>query len=337
MRVLVTGGSGFLGKALVFQLLSAGHEVVTLCRGRDEDLERSDANNVRGDLADQDTVREAARGCDAVIHTAAKVGAHVRAAEFESTNVLGTRHVINACLAEQVGRLIYTSTPSVVHAGGDIEGADESLPYPDSFHAHYPRTKAAAERAVLAANGDQLATVALRPHLIWGPGDTNLVPRILARARAGRLRFVGTTPKLVDTTYIDNAVDAHLCALRQLEPGAACAGKAYFIANGEPVLQSSIINGILEAGGLPPNDQFISATAARIVGGVLEAAYWLFGLRGEPPMTRFLAEQLSTAHWYDLSAAARELEYRPRVSVEEGLRRLAISLRSDAKPRAHEV
>lgn len=329
MKVLVTGGSGFLGKALVFRLLADGHQVVTFCRGRYEDLERSNALNVRGDLSDSVAVQRAARGCDAILHTAAKVGAEVRADEFEQTNVIGTRNVIAACHAENVGRLVYTSTPSVVHAGGDIEGADESLPYPPSFHAHYPRTKALAEQQVLAANSERLATVSLRPHLIWGPGDTNLVPRIIARANAGRLRFVGKTPKLVDTTYIDNAVDAHLCALRRIEVGAVCAGKAYFIANGEPVLQTTIINGILEAGGLAPIDKHISAGAARVLGGILEAAYWLFRIPGEPPMTRFLAEQLSTAHWYDLSAATNDLKYRAQVDVQEGLRRLAISLKSD--------
>ena len=176
--------------------------------------------------------------------------------------------------------------------------------------------------------------MALRPHLIWGPGDTNLVPRVLAKAKAGRLRFVGKTSKLVDTTYIDNAVDAHLCALRTLDNDAACAGKAYFIANGEPVPQQTIINGILKAGGLAPIDQHISAAAARAIGGVLEAAYWLFRLPGEPPMTRFLAEQLSTAHWYDLSAAKRELGYCPKVGLEEGLRRLALSLNREAKAHA---
>lgn len=333
MKILVTGGSGFLGKALVFRLLDDGHEVVSFCRGRYEDLERSAAHTVRGDLADPAAVRAALRGCDAVFHTAAKVGAEVRAEAFERTNVTGTKNLLEACVAEGVTRLVYTSTPSVVHAGGDIEGADESLPYPDVFHAHYPRTKAIAEQAVLAANGPTLATVALRPHLIWGPGDTNLVPRILARAKAGRLRLVGATPKLVDTTYIDNAVEAHLCALHRLQIQSDCAGKAYFIANGEPVLQSAIINGILDAGGLPPIDRRISARAAHIVGAVLEGVYTLFRIPGEPAMTRFLAEQLSTAHWYDLSAAARDLGYHPTISMDEGLRRLALSLRPDAPGR----
>ena len=330
MKILVTGGSGFLGKALVRALIQRGHTVSTLCRRPDDELDATGATTHLGDLGDADVVRRAITGCDAVFHVAAKVGAGGRARDFERTNVTGTQHVIDACLAAGTGQLIYTSTPSVVHAGGDIEGADESLPYPTHFHADYPRTKALAERAVLASNSEKLATIALRPHLIWGPGDTNLVPRILTRARAGKLRFVGREAKLVDTTYIDNAVDAHLCALDRLAVGAPCAGRAYFIANDEPVPQPEIINGILAAGGLPAVDAYISPGVARVAGAILELAFRIFKPDGEPPMTRFLAEQLSTAHWYDLSAARRDLGYEPTVDLRTGLERLRDALAGDA-------
>ena len=325
MRVLVTGASGCLGRALTRRLVADGHTPRAFCRSDDGEL-RAIGELFRGDVGDARAVHAAADGCEAVFHVAAMVGAGGRRRDFERTNVEGTRNVIEACKAACVGRLIYTSTPSVVHAGGDIEGADESLPYPDTFHAHYPRTKAAAERMILDANSPTLSTVALRPHLIWGPGDTNLVPRILQRGRAGRLRFVGRASKLVDTTYIDNAVDAHLGALSRLAPDAACAGRPYFIANGEPVPQPEIINGILEAGGLPPCERHISVGLARTLGALLELGYALLRPSGEPPMTRFLAEQLSTAHWYDLSAARRDLGYTPRVTVREGLERLAHDL-----------
>ena len=327
MRVLVTGASGFLGRALVRRLVKEGHAVNAYCRSDDDEL-RSITTLTRGDIADLQMLLSAGSGCDAVFHVAAMVGAGGRAADFERTNIQGTRHVIEACQTLSIDKLIYTSTPSVVHAGGDIEGADESLPYPTTFQADYPRTKAIAEQMVLAANSEQLATVALRPHLIWGPGDTNLVPRILARAKTGKLRFVGRTPKLVDTTYIDNAVDAHWNALCRLSTTSPCAGRAYFIANGEPVPQPDIINGILKAGGLPPCDKFISVGLAHAVGAVLEVLYRYLRPTAEPPMTRFLAEQLSTAHWYDLSAARRDLGYSPAVSVEQGLRRLADALSS---------
>jgi nucleoside-diphosphate-sugar epimerase len=237
--------------------------------------------------------------------------------------VTGTENVIAACKKHGVRKLVYTSTPSVVHGGGDLEGADESVPYPDHYEAPYPETKAKAERAVLAANGPELATVSLRPHLIWGPGDPHLVPRILARARAGKLRRVGTRPVKVDVTYIDNAADAHLLAGDRLDVGSPVAGKAYFISNGEPVDLWEFINRVLAAAGLPPVTMTVSVWKARLAGQVLEWVYRTLRLPGEPPMTRFVASQLSTSHWYDIAAARRDLGYSPGVSVEEGLRRLA--------------
>jgi nucleoside-diphosphate-sugar epimerase len=221
-----------------------------------------------------------------------------------------------------VPKLVYTSTPSVVHAGHSIEGGDESLPYPDEFESPYPRSKAAAEASVLAANGSKLATVAIRPHLIWGPGDTNLVPQIVARARSGRLRFVGDGSNLVDTVYIDNAVDAHLAARDRLEVGAECAGKAFFISNGDPRPLRDIVNGIVIAAGLEPVDRTVSLPVALAVGRVFEVAHRALGRDGEPLMTRFIARNLATAHWYDISAARRLLGYQPRVSIEQGFERL---------------
>jgi nucleoside-diphosphate-sugar epimerase len=267
-------------------------------------------------------VLAAVRGCDAVIHTAAKPGVWGPFAEYFAANVLGTQNILDACRAEGVRKLVYTSSPSVVHAGGDLENADESLPYPAHYETHYPKTKAEAERRVLAANGPELAAVALRPHLIWGPGDNHLTPRILARGKAGRLRRIGSAEKLVDATYIDNAAAAHLNALDRLDVGAACAGKPYFIANDEPQPIWTLINGILDAGGLPPVTRAFPLWAGLAVGGVLETVYSLLRLSGEPPMTRFVARQLATAHWFNLSAAKRDLGYRPTVTTKEGLERL---------------
>jgi nucleoside-diphosphate-sugar epimerase len=235
--------------------------------------------------------------------------------------------VIAACRAHRIERLVYTSTPSVVSAGGDLEGVDESVPYPAHFEAEYPRTKALAERLVLEANGPELRTVALRPHLVWGPGDTQLVARIVARARAGKLRLVGDGKALIDVVYVDNAAEAHLLAADRLEPGSPVAGKAYFISQGEPIPVGAMINAILAAAGLPAETRTVPPRVAWFAGWMLEGLHRVFRPGVEPRMTRFLARQLSTPHWFDISAARRDLGYSPRVSTEEGLRRLAKSLR----------
>jgi nucleoside-diphosphate-sugar epimerase len=240
--------------------------------------------------------------------------------------------VLDACRARGIQTLVYTSTPSVVHTGGDIEGGTSALPYATHFETAYPETKAIAERMVLEANGTALAqggvlsTCALRPHLIWGPGDAHLLPRVLDRARSGRLRLVGGGAKLVDAVYVDNAADAHIAALDRLAPGAACAGRAYFVTNGEPWPQREVINGFLQAAGLPPCERSISMTAAYRVGAVLELVYRTFGITREPPMTRFVANQLGTAHWYDISDIQADLDWSPAVSMAEGMRRLREAL-----------
>lgn len=322
MKVLVTGGGGFLGGAIVRRLVERGDGVRTLARGDYPSLRALGVDTVRGDIARYADVDAAVRGCEAVVHTAAKAGAWGPYIEYYDANVLGTQNVINACKRHGVVRLVYTSTPSVAFAGVDQDGADETVPYPEKFLAAYPKTKAGAERLMLAANGERLATVALRPHLIWGPGDTQLGPRIVDRGRAGRLRIVGSGMQLVDATYVDNAAHAHLLALDRVAPGAACAGRPYYITNGEPWPIVDIMNGILEAAGVARVTKRISAGAAYAAGAVLEGVYTLLRKQDEPPMTRFIARQLGTAHWYDISAAQRDLGYSPIVSMNEGLERL---------------
>jgi nucleoside-diphosphate-sugar epimerase len=319
---LVTGAGGFLGGAIARRLLARGWLVRSLARGRYPALEAAGVDCRRGDLADGDAVASAVDGCDIVFHVAAKAGAWGPESEYHDANVVGTQNVLDACRRHGVPRLVHTSSPSVVHAGSDIEGGDESLPYADEFDAPYPRTKAIAEQAVLASNDEHLATVALRPHLIWGPGDTQLVPRIVARARAGRLRLVGDGSNLVDSVYIDNAADAHLLAADRLAPAAVSAGRAYFITNGEPLPVRDLVNGIVTAAGLPPVERSIPAGAAVAVGALLEAFHRVARPEVEPMMTRFLARHLSTAHWYDISAARRDLGYQPEVSLVEGFERL---------------
>ncbi len=328
MTALVTGGGGFLGGAIVNLLRARGASVRTLARGDYPRLRALGVTTIQGDLADPDAVLRAVEGCDIVFHVAAKAGIWGPLADYQRANVEGTRNVLDACRAQGVCRLVFTSSPSVVFNGRDMEGVDESAPYPDHHKSHYSATKAEAERLVLAANDERLATVAIRPHLIWGPGDNHLIPRIIAKAKSGRLRKVGHVDHLVDTIYIDNAAQVHLQAGDRLAPGSPIAGKAYFVSQGEPVPLWSLINRILHAAGVPPITRSISAGTALAVGSLLESTYGLFRLPGEPPMTRFLAHQLSTAHWFNIDAARRDLGYEPTVSIDEGLRRLQASFQT---------
>jgi len=257
---------------------------------------------------------------DLVFHVAAKPGIWGDYSEYYQTNVTGTGNVISACLKHRVARLVYTSSPSVVFNGTDMEGVDESAPYPARFHAHYPKTKALAEQLVVDAAGKGLLTIILRPHLIWGPRDNHLVPRIIKRAK--RLVRVGNGRNLVDTIFIDNAAEAHVAAADRLEINPGLSGKIYFISQDEPMPAWDIINGILKAAGLEPVRRSIPHKMAWLIGALLECVYKIFNLNGEPQMTRFLADELATAHWFDISAAKKDLGYAPRISTEEGLRRL---------------
>jgi 2-alkyl-3-oxoalkanoate reductase len=327
MKVLVTGGGGFLGQAICRSLVERGFEVASFNRGAYPELGAIGVRQVQGDLADRDAVLTAAQGVAAIFHNAAKAGAWGPYEDYHRANVLGTRHVIDACRTHGIARLVYTSTPSVTHrATHPVEGGTaDTVPYGSGFKAPYATTKAIAEREVLAANSPELATIALRPRLIWGPGDNQLVPRLAERARQGRLRIVGSGANLIDTTYIDNAAQAHIDAFHHLVPGAACAGRAYFISNGEPMAVRDLVNALLRAVGAPTVDKHLSFRAAYTIGAVCEAAWTVLPLKGEPPLTRFLAEQLATTHWYDMSPATHDFGYVPKVTIEEGLRRLAFA------------
>lgn len=323
MNALITGAGGFLGGALARLLVARGDRVRSASRHHHAALDALGVEQHHGDLATPGVAARAAAGCDIVFHVAARAGVGGRYRGYHRANVVATRHVLAACRDQGITRLVYTSSPSVVFDGRDMEGVDESVPYPAHHDAHYPRTKAEAERAVLAANGPALATVALRPHLVWGPGDNHLVPRLLARAKSGRLRRIGGDDKLIDSTYIDNAALAHVLAADRLTPGEPVAGKAYFISNGEPRPTWELVDRLLAAGGLPPVRRRVPARLAWLAGWALETAYAILWPGAEPPMTRFVARELATAHWFDLSAARRDLGYAPAVTIDEGLRRLA--------------
>ncbi len=328
MKVLVTGGGGFLGKAIAKRLINRGDRVRSFSRGHYPELRRLGIDVQRGDLADKNAVMSAVKGCDAVFHVAAKTGIWGAYRSYYETNVTGTENIIDACRKNRVSRLVYTSSPSVIFAGGNMEGVNESAPYPKTYLTHYPKTKAKAERRVLSANDTDLATVALRPHLIWGPGDPNFLPQFIERRKSGRLAKLGGQPHLVDCIYIDNAADAHILAADRLHPNSSISGKAYFISQGEPIDIGELMDRILGAAGLAPIDRTVPASLAYAAGCLLEMIYGILRLQGEPPMTRFLAKQLSTSHWFDMSAARIELGYSPAISIEEGLRRLAESLKT---------
>ena len=329
MKVLVTGGGGFLGQALCRGLLEQGHTVASFSRSRHAALDALGVQQIQGDLADRAAVMHGfSAGFDAVLHNAAKAGAWGSYASYYAANVTGTQHVIEACRKHGIGRLVHTSTPSVAHrATHPVEGATaDEVPYGEGVKAHYAATKIIAEKAVLTANDGSLATLALRPRLIWGPGDTQILPKLVERARRGRIRLVGGGLNRVDTTYIDNAAQAHLDALHHLEAGAACAGKAYFISNGEPWALRDILNGLLRAAGAPEVQATLPFPVAYAIGGICEALWTVLPLTDEPPLTRFLAEQLSTPHWYSMAPATADFGYVPKVSMQEGLARLQSAL-----------
>ncbi len=326
--VLVTGGTGFLGRRLVERLLAQGRLVTVLARHPAPDLERRGVRFVRAALDDAPAVAAACAGAGTVFHVAARVGVWGPADEFFRANVLGTRAVIDGCRRHGVPRLVFTSSPSVVFNGRDLAGADEALPLTTRCPSPYPVTKAAAEREALAASGDRLRVTALRPHLIWGVGDPHLVPRVLARARAGRLRIIGPGRNRVDMVHVENAVDAHLLAEAALaREDASAAGRAFFITNGEPVFLWEWINALLTGLGQPPVTRRVPLPAATAAGAACELAWRLLRLRGEPPLTRFVAAELAKDHWFDLTAARRVLGYAPRVSMAEGTAELIAHLR----------
>jgi nucleoside-diphosphate-sugar epimerase len=330
MKVLVTGCGGFLGSQIVRQLMERGDHVVGVARGDYPALCRRGMQQRRGDLVDATFAMESIQGVDAVIHTAAIAGAWGRWDEFFAINKTATDNVIAACQANGIRILIFTSSPSVTFDGQDQAEVDESIPYPTRWLCHYQHTKALAEMAVREAHQPgRLETVSLRPHLIWGEDDPHLFPRVLARARQGRLRIVGDGANLIDTVHVINAAGAHLDALDAAVDGAPdIGGRAFFITQDEPVHCWEWIGQICELAGVQPPRRRISFAAAYALGGTLEAIYRVTGRTSEPPMTRFVAAQLAKHHYFDITAAKSQLGYLPRITMFEGLARLKRAWRS---------
>lgn len=321
MKIFVTGGGGFLGLSIVKQLLEEGHHVVNYSRGKYETLEKPGVIQHQGNLLDYTTLKKAMNGCQAVFHVASKTGVWGSYDSFYETNVTGTENIIKACLELGISFLVYTGSASVVFREG-CEAGDESLAYPKKFDAYYPETKAIAEQIVLKANGQKLYTCSLRPHLVWGPGDPHLLPRFLSLQRKGRLRILGKGEYLIDTTYVDNAARGHLLAFAALQKNSSVSGKAYFLSQDEPISIREFINRLLESGGMPPVNKTMNPSVALFTGWVLQCFFRLFKIQSEPLLTPFVAKQLSSSHWYDISAAKRDLGYVPTISITEGMNRL---------------
>lgn len=317
MRVLVTGASGWLGAAVARDLVAAGHEVRTLQR-RASGVDG--AEDLLASVTQPDAVDRAVAGMEAVVHLAAKVSFAGDPADFVAVNIDGTRSVVRAAKRAGVRRFVFVSSPSVAHTGEPIMGEDAPPAEPERASGAYARTKAAGEIAALGADAPGFAVVAVRPHIVWGPGDPQLVARIQERAATGRLPLVGSGAALVDSTYLDDAVSGIRAALDAAE---RVHGNAYVITSGEPRPIAELIAGICAAAGVEPPSRHVPAGVAKAAGSLVEAVWRVRPGADEPPMTRFLAEQLSTAHWFDLRRTRADLDWRPEVGVTEGLRRLA--------------
>ena len=323
MKIFLTGGSGFLGFAIAQQLHAHGHEVVSFSRGIYQALKKIGVTHIQGDIAEYKEMKEAMTGCEAVFHVAAKTGIWGQYKDFYRTNVTGTENVLQACREFNIRYLVFTSSPSVVFNGEDSEAGNESMSYPKKYCAYYPKTKAIAEQLVMAANTNSLKTVSLRPQWIWGPGDTHYLPRLFEKVRTGKLRIIGDGLKKVDCTYIDNAAGAHIQVFNQLlNDPVKVEGKTYFISQGEPISFRGLINKLIATGGFPPVEKHISPGLARLTGRSLEVLYRIFGIRSEPAITYFLAQQLSTSHWYDITSAQKDFGYNVEISIDKGMEKL---------------
>ena len=321
MKVLVTGTGSLLLGGIASELVRRGDDVVCLQRRSSAFVGHQNAHQVLADICDADAVAQAAQGCDAIIHGAARVGIVGSQKEFFDTNVTGTKNILQAAEQHSISRLVFVSTPSVAHTGDSLIGAPAGEAEIGRSRSYYAESKAIAERTVLNARNEHLAVVAIRPHLVWGPGDTQLVGRIVERAASGHLAVIGTGNALVDSTYIDNAISAHIAALDALHIGSACDGMAYVISNGEPRTVNELMRSMCGAAGIPFEPRHVSLAMGIRLGSVIERL-WPLMKSSEPPLTRFVAEQLGTAHWFDQRAVQQDLGWTPQVSLDEGFRRL---------------
>ena len=319
-KAIVTGGGGFLGKALCVELKDLGYEVIALARGSYPELELLGITTRQCDISEPlDNFVDDFKDAEVIFHTAAKVKMWGDYKDFYKINVEGTKNLISMAKKSGIKKFIYTSSPSVIADGTNLKGINESYDYPKAHKANYPKTKAIAERIVLEENSHEFKTVSLRPHLIWGPGDNNFVPTILERAKAGKLVRVGNGKNLVDLSFIDDCVSAHICALTAVDTNPKASGKAYFISQGEPVELWSWIDEVLVKNGQPKIKKSIPFMVAYNLARLLEGVYKLFSIKSEPPLTKFLVSEMATDHYFDISRAKKHLGYEPKYSISEAI------------------
>lgn len=322
MQILLTGATGFLGQAIAASLLEKDHRVRAIVRKESRELATLGVEQRFGQITAFEDVCAAADGCDAIVHSAGCSDPLVSIEQLHDANVRSTECMLGACELAGVPRLLLTSCANVVIGQSDVENADERQAYPPQWISAYPHTKALAEQRVLAANGERLATCVLRPHLLWGAGESRLLPALLDLAGRGKLRFFGEPDKKIDPCHIDNAAHAHALAVDKLEPGAAIAGKAYFISQGEPMTIENFLNALLRAGGFPPEHRRMNSITARALATAARA-----GADGSSPLVNpYLLDLFSRASWFNLTAAKRDLGYAPTLSTAEGMSRLFTAL-----------
>ncbi|HBE42030.1 MAG TPA: 3-beta hydroxysteroid dehydrogenase [Bacteroidales bacterium] len=321
MKAFITGGGGFIGSALGYELIRQGFSVTSFSRNDYPYLREKGIDVKKGDISDSDSVLRACEHKDIIFHVAARAGTAGHYRDYYRTNVTGTANIIQACKMNRIKYLIYTSSASVVFNGKNIGGADESLPIPSRPLSYYTATKAIAEQMILQANSPTLSTISLRPHLVYGPGDNHLIPEIISKAANGRLYRIGKCRNLVDVTYIDNAVTAHINAAQAIINNPDATGKAYFITNGEPVLLWDFLDIILQSSGLEPLKKRVPVWTATIISHVAEVFHRIF-MNDQETLTPFIVSELTRSHWFDISRARRLLDYEPVISNIEGLKKM---------------
>jgi len=324
IKSLVTGGGGFVGSYIVKQLLEQGVHCTVLGRNEYPELSKLGVTCLRGDICDAAFVSDSMKGVDTVFHVAALAGIWGKREDYYKVNVKGTENVITACIKNKVSSLIYTSTPSVVFNGADIVNGDETLPYAKYPLCHYAKSKVVAEKLVLNSNNkdNRFRTCAIRPHLVWGPGDPHLIPRLLERGRLGQLKKIGNCKNLVDISYVENVAEAHILAAMNLEGSGSAAGQAYFISQGEPVNLWQWIDELFRQMDVPPIKTSVPFSLAYCAGAILETLHHIFAPQKEPKMTRFLAEQLAKSHCFSIAKATKDLGYKARISTNAGMKKL---------------
>ncbi len=328
--LLVTGATGFVGSSLSARLATDGATVHGMTRDPDSAPRIPGVRWVRGHLEDVASLRLATRQVDTVFHAGGMVGHFGWRPNYLRINVEGTRSLLTACRENGVGALIHTSTPSVIADGSDHFGVNEDHAYSRRFASPYPESKALSERLVLAAHGDTLRTIVVRPHMIWGPGRSQWVQGMLRRAARNALWQIGAGQNRIGMTYLDDCVAAHVAAWRALSADAGVGGVPYFVHGGEPIVFWDWVAALSRACGHSPIRGSVPVGVAMAAAHACDAAVVLARGRLHFPISAYLIAELTTEHCSDITRARQGLGYAPRVSVAEGLARIAAAYRATA-------